>query len=371
MPIQREFVALASPTAAQNPAGFHPTQGLYHTPVGARPRTAFIATHYNVDFSEHYLAPLLAERGFGFLGWNTQYRGAEAYFILERALLDIGVGVRWLREEAGVDTVVVLGNSGGGSLMGAYLAQARSPHITATHGMHLPPGIEALPGAELYISLNAHGGRPEVLTDWWDPSVTDEHDPLSVDPALDMYDPANGPPYPADFIARYRAAQEARNHRITAWVLDELDRLRAHGWYDRVFSLQRVWADLRYLDGAIDPSDRPLGRCYAGDPKWANYNAWGIAPSNTLHSWLSMWSLEYSQCRGAPHLERIDVPALVIQSTADTGVYPSDARRIHENLASTDKVLHLIAGDHYLEEPLSARADTADLIAAWVRARAG
>lgn len=123
--IDRQFVGLPSPTSPRIPAGGHPCQGLYATPAGlngarARPKTAFIATHYNVDFAEHYIAPYLAARGFGFLGWNTRYRGAEDQFLLEHALIDIGVGMRWLREQAGVETVVILGNSGGGSLMGAY-----------------------------------------------------------------------------------------------------------------------------------------------------------------------------------------------------------------------------------------------------------
>jgi hypothetical protein len=75
---------------------------------------AFIATHYNVDFSEHYLGDLMAARGFGFLGWNTRYRGNEAWFLLEHALIDIDAGVRCLKEIAGAKTVVLLGNSGGG-----------------------------------------------------------------------------------------------------------------------------------------------------------------------------------------------------------------------------------------------------------------
>ena len=43
-------------------AGGHPCQGIYHRPAGQAPRTAFIATHYNVDFSEHYLVGFLAYR---------------------------------------------------------------------------------------------------------------------------------------------------------------------------------------------------------------------------------------------------------------------------------------------------------------------
>ena len=44
--------------------------------------------------------------------------------MLEQALVDIGVGLRWLREEAGAERVVILGNFGGGSLMGAYQTEA-------------------------------------------------------------------------------------------------------------------------------------------------------------------------------------------------------------------------------------------------------
>ena len=359
--IEREWVALTSPTSSRAGHGPHPCQGLYHRPSGARPTVACIATHYNVDFSEHYLTELLAERGIGFLGWNTRYRGNEAFFLLEHALVDIGAGVRWLREEAGVDTVVILGNSGGGSLMGAYLSQATSPSITATPGLRLPDAVLELPPADLYVSLNAHPGRPEVLTAWIDPSVTDESDPLSVDPELDMFQ--HGPPYDAAFVARYREAQRARNHHITAWVLAELERLSAAGAWDRVFNLHRVWADLRFADLSLDPSDRLAG-CYAGDPRGANYGPFAIGGTSTLRAWLSMWSLETSQCQGAPHLARITVPSLVVQSLADRGVFPSDAHAIHDALAATDKRLELIPGEHYFET--GGREEVADLLAGWI-----
>jgi pimeloyl-ACP methyl ester carboxylesterase len=367
--IVREFVSLESPTARRNGAGFMPCQGLYHTPAGPRPKVAFIATHYNVDFSEHYLGEYLARRGFGYLGWNTRFRGNEAFFILEHALIDIGAGVRWLREQAGVERVVLVGNSGGGSLMAAYQSQAAEPNIRATRGLKLPEAVLGLPPCDFYVSLNAHAGRPEVLTAWMDPSITDESDPTSVDPALDMFDADNGPPYSPGFIERYRAAQEARNHRITDWAIAELGRLAAAGLVDRAFNLHRTWADPRLMDGTIDPSDRPVGVCYAGDPKAANYSPRGIGLTNTCRTWLSMWSLRESQCRGVPHLGRIRVPSLVIQSTADTGVFPSDARGIHAALAASDKTLQTMQGDHYLTEPRGARDEVADRIAGWLSPR--
>jgi pimeloyl-ACP methyl ester carboxylesterase len=368
--IVRTFVSLSSPTAARNGAGFMPCQGLYYRPRAHAPRIAFIASHYNVDFSEHYLGEYLARRGYGFLGWNTRFRGAEAFFILEHALIDIGAGMTWLRTEAGVEHIVLIGNSGGGSLMGAYQSQATEPNLQPTRGLRLPPAVETLTPGDLYISLNAHAGRPEVLTDWFDPAVTDEQDPVSVDPELDMYASSNGPPYSPEFLARYRAAQVARNERITDWAIAELARLAERGLSDRAFNLYRTWADPRLLDGSIDPSQRPIGVCYAGDPRTANYSPRGIGLTNTCRTWLSMWSLRESQCRGAPHLARIRVPALVIQSRADTGVFPSDARAIHAALGASDKTLEFMTGDHYLTEPAPARDEVADRIDAWVRAHA-
>lgn len=361
--VVREWVSAPSPTMGRAGHGSMPCQGLFHRPAGAAPTTAFIAAHYNVDFAEHYLAAPLAERGFGFLGWNTRYRGNEPFFLLEHALVDIAVGVRWLRDVAGVDTVVILGNSGGGSLMGAYQSQATSPNITASRGGELPDAVFDLPAADLYVSLNAHPGRPDVLTNWMDPSVADETDPLSTDPALDMFDPRHGPPYNAEFVDRYRAAQRARNERITDWAIAELDRLAADGFRDRLFQIHRVWADLRFNDLAIDPSERRPG-CYAGDPERANRGPLGIGRSSTLRSWLSMWSLRESQCRAEPHLRRITAPALVVQSTADRGVFPSDAVAIHSFLGGSDVELHLVPGEHYFED--TGPTDVAELIAAWV-----
>lgn len=361
----KEFVSLPSPTMDRSGAGGHPCQGVWHAPDRA-PKTAFIATHYEVDFSEHYLADLMAARGFGFLGWNTRYRGNGLYFSLEQALIDIGVGVSWLRSR-GVDAVILLGNSGGASLMGAYQSQALEPNVTPFDGGASSEALLSLAPADLFVSLNAHPGRPDVLTSWLDPSVTDESDPLSVDPSLDMFDPSNGPPYPREFVSRYRTAQEERNRRITEWCLEEIDRLKGAGGWDRTFSVHRTWADLRFLDLALDASDRPVG-CYFGDPNTANRTPFGLAASNTLRSWLSMWSLT-SQCRAEPHLKRITQPAYVLQSTGDQGCYPSDARAIFDALGSADKSLDMMRGDHYLLTPVDAREEAADRIAEWARQR--
>ena len=225
--VTREFVGLSSPTARRAGSGGHPCQGLYHRGVGRKPKVAMIAVHYQIDFSEHYLADYMATRGIGFLGWNTRFRGFESSFMLDHALVDIGVGVRWLREVQGVETIVLLGNSGGGSLMAAYQAQAVDPHVDPLEGMRPAAGLTDLPAADGYVASAAHPGRPDVLTAWMDASVIDENDPIATDSESGSVRPEERPALQRDFIARYRSAQVARNNAITDWAERELKRVRA------------------------------------------------------------------------------------------------------------------------------------------------
>jgi len=123
----------------------------------------------------------MARRGYGYFGWNIRFLGKEAFFVLKH----IGAGTGCLRGQGG-EAVVVVGNSGGRSLMAAYQSQAIRPTITATRGLTLPDTLSTFPPCDHCISLNAHPGRPEVVTAWMGPAITDERDLLSVDPQLNM-----------------------------------------------------------------------------------------------------------------------------------------------------------------------------------------
>ena len=64
--IQKEWVALESPTMPTAGHGSQPCQGIYHRPSNKKPTVAFIAAHYNVDFGEHYLGPTWPPEAMGF-----------------------------------------------------------------------------------------------------------------------------------------------------------------------------------------------------------------------------------------------------------------------------------------------------------------
>ncbi|KAH8683832.1 Alpha/Beta hydrolase protein [Ilyonectria robusta] len=348
------FVGLNSPSTGRFPTGQHPCQGMYYHLENTTPSVAIMFSHYSADFTEHYLAGPLAAQGFGVLGWNTRYRGFEDIFILEKAIEDIGVGTEWLKKEAGVKKIVFIGNSGGGSLMAAF-------HGTAQND----PSLVA---ADAFIFLNAHPGRPGVMTKMLDPSVIDENDLLKRDPSLDMYNPAHKIPYSQEFIKRYRAAQIERNHRITAWAKAELKRLNDVGIPDRLFSLQRSVADLRFTDTTIDPSDRPANACFVGDPELANRDFPLIGRTSSLKTWLSMWSLSESKTKLEVYAGAFRVPTLVVQCLHDTGVYPSDARDIFDMVVSEDKELKFVSGSHFFEKVEDLKVAVA-LMTEWVQKR--
>jgi hypothetical protein len=57
------------------------------------------------------------------------------------------------------------------------------------------------------------------------------------------------------------------------------------------------------------------------------------------------------------------------RTSSSACVYDSDARALYDAIAATDKTLEFVKADHYLTEPAGARAQAADLIAAWVTSR--
>src|SRR5690348_14457864 len=85
--------------------------------AGTRSRTAILAMHPRVDFTHHYLFPALLAAGFTCLGALSRNLGDDTDTIHEDLCLDVAACVRYLRE-AGHERVVLLANSGGGSLMG-------------------------------------------------------------------------------------------------------------------------------------------------------------------------------------------------------------------------------------------------------------
>ena len=370
--LDREAIRLVSADGAL-------VTGIVWTPAhGRTSRTWILLAHPRGDFSVHYAAPLLAAAGLPVIAFNTRYLNNDTDCLHELAARDVvtahGEAIR-----RGAESVVLLGNSGGGSLMALA---------------HVDHGI-----GDAWVGLAAHPGEGVFMGQVIDPSVTDEDDPLSVDPDLDMYALENGwRPWPepcsydSAWVVRYRAAQRDRISRIderahlaiqsASEARDEARTLDRHAdpeaWGSArrrsvntpYLTIYRTLADPAYLDLSIDPDDRPLGSLFAfPDPLDANYGRGGLARTMTPRGWLSTWSALSSRARLADTMPAVRVPTLLVHPTADTEIRRHQAAEIASSSGASDLTFHeLIGAPHYFE---GHRPEAMELVVDWIRARFG
>lgn len=326
-------------------------------PKGTKSDTVIVFMHPIGGGAYLPMTNALARAGHHVIYCNSRYRGVDSALIMEKVVQDLGACLKDARERLGYTHVILGGWSGGGALSLYYQQQARHATVTATPAGDGPDLTTLdLPPADGMMLLAAHVSRHGTLTEWIDPAVVDEIDPRKRDPELDLYasDPAERPPYSADFLERYRAAQIARNRRITAWVKDELADLRDRGepLMERAFIVHGTMADPRWLDPTIDPNDRIPGRCYLGDPRIVNMGPVGLARFSTLRSWLSQWSFDDAKGDGVTCARDLDVPTLVIGNSADDACTPSHTQRLFDAVGSSDREMHTIEGaTHYYSGP--------------------
>lgn len=349
-------------------------RGLYWSKQ-EKPRASVVIMHPRVDFTHHYAIPRLVAAGFSVVAANTRWFGNETMAEHEDMITDVAACVSHLREKRGVEKVIVLGNCGGASL-GAYY-QAEQCQAGKT-------------GADGVVWVAAHRGQGKVLEACIDPSVADESDVMSVEPALDMYDAQNGfaeapspSKYDEAFLARYRAAQRDRVARIDARARELIARREAAAEMSRakaaetVIVVYRTMANPAFVDPSIDPSDRDYGSLLSERPDLMNYAALGLARTVTPRAWLSTWSGMSSRADMVANVARIspDTPTLMVHAGRDREVFPSDVRAIGEAIVAKDKTVVTVEGArHYFEPDFGEKAtphveQLMDVVVPWIEER--
>ncbi len=368
--VRREALRLVSPDGAL-------VRGVLWTPpVGTPWKTAVILSHPRGDFSAHYACPLLAAAGYAVFGFGTRYMNNDTDCLHEACITDVKTAHDEMVRR-GAEAVVLLGNSGGGSLMAMANAEL---------------GI-----GDGWVGMAAHPGEGVFMLQVIDPSVIDEADPFATDPELDMYHPDNGwQPWPEPctydvaWVERYRAAQVARVARIDAVAkesiaasqavlpeLKEIDKradpagwreLRRRAVFTKYLTIYRTLADPAYLDLTIDPDGRAMGSLFAfPDPFDANYGRGGLARTMTARGWLSTWSGLSSGAKLADTMPNVKVPTLLIHPTADTEIRVWQAQEIVDAAGADDVTYIEMKGAlHYLE---GDRPEAMQHVADWLAAR--
>jgi len=342
-------------------------------PTGLESKTAIVFMHPIGSTQYLPLVAALAKSGLHVISCNSRYPRNDTALIMEKVALDLAACLRHAREKFGYERIVLGGWSGGGSLSLFYQSQAEGPTVTATPAGD-PPDLTAakLPRADAIMLLAAHTSRAKTLTEWMDPSVTDERDSFKRDPALNLYHPAAPqPPYDAAFLARYRAAQVARNRRITAWAQQMLadGKKRAGDAFEHCFVVHGTMADPAWLDAAIEPNGRKPNWCFMGVPRMVNDAPAGLARFTTLRSWLSQWSHDFSNADGPSSAARISVPVLLLENSADDGCLPHHNRRFLAAIKSEKEHRTIDGANHYYFGQPEKAAEAVRVIRDWLARR--
>jgi pimeloyl-ACP methyl ester carboxylesterase len=203
--------------------------------------------------------------------------------------------------------------------------------------------------------------------------VQNELEPDERDPELAIYAPdaRHRPPFSAEFVQRFRAAQRARNRRITDWALEKMQHLKRKndGEMERAFVVHRTMCDVRWIDPGVDPNGRKPNWCYLGDPRIANAAPAGLARYSSLRSWLSQWSYDRSNGKGPANAARIrTTPVLQIVNQADDAVPATHNPAIRAALATPDKEYVAIEGaTHYYVGQAGELKQCLDAVTGWSR----
>lgn len=354
--------------------------------------TVAVIAHPREHLVPHYLAAEIVAGGVAVFLQAPRLTGNDIRLEHEIAIYDLAAALVHLRG-LGFAKIVAVGNSGGGPLWAFYNQQALLPpneRIARTPGGR-PTKLEdaELPVPDGIAFVSAHLGQGRLLMNGMDPSVTDERDAFSVDPALDPFDPANGyaeggeARYPDDFVARYRAAQRARVERIDAFAHEQVraradarrrlkqggdtnaDRARAA--HTPIFPVWRTDADLRCWDLSIDPSDRHPGSLWGANPFASNYGSIGFGRVCTPESWLSTWSGVSSNASMEACAPAIEQPTLVIEYTGDASTFPSEVNALFGMIGTRDKVRAAFPGDHHGRPLVPGDTDPKQLVGACLR----
>ena len=212
--------------------------GMFHKCLVYEPETlnersavAVICIHSDGDYSDFPAGMALAEHGYRVLCGRVSRPEAA----LDDKLADIKAAVEAAKKLRGVEKVILLGHSGGATLMSLYQSVAeKGVGIYRGEKMITPiKDVGELPLADGILLIDSNWGNGVMTAVSVDPAVTDEESGLNLDPAYDVFNPANGfdpkgAHYGEEFKRKYLRAQAERVNRIIDRCLERLHALENH-----------------------------------------------------------------------------------------------------------------------------------------------
>ena len=350
-------------------------------------RIGVIIIHSDDDYSVFNIGPELAKRGYRTLCGQVTDSGAA----LDAKMLDIKHAVQLMKALDGVEKIVLMGHSGGATLMSAYQGAAEKGvglYQTENRLIRCSLDEELIP-ADAMLILDSNWGNGSMTLFSTDPSIMEEGNGLKIDPELDPFNPKNGfsPEgclYSQAFIKRFCAAQRERNNAIVQRALDRLHLIEAgKGNYNddepfivtaaaqmapmnklfpqdaRLFHHTKKAYPLIHKDGSITTEIvHSVRKAHGGRNPSASVRACVIS---TVKSYLTnravmagenyrfyedgaegvLWDDTYNCTPG--NVKNISVPMLVMGMTGGYEYLAAEA--VYQNSGSRDKSIAFVEGD--------------------------
>lgn len=192
-----------------------------------------ILMHCDQNYMSLNMAPQLAGMGYQVLACDSQPGEIENKFRI------LNKGMKFLRNLPMVKKVVLMGHSGGATLMTAYqsIAENDAEIYRGTEMIYATTIQEELIPADGIMLIDANYGNAVMTLLSIDPAVIEEGNAMRLDPEFDIFNPANGydpggARYSEEFAGKYFAAQAERYRRLIKTALDRLSVIRAgKGYY--------------------------------------------------------------------------------------------------------------------------------------------
>jgi len=377
-----------------------PMPGMLYEPLvpEEQSRIGILIMHSDEDYLSFLSGPEFAKRGFRVLCTNVMSKEGIIYSQPDK-MLNVLEAVKYLKRQPGVEKVVLLGHSGGGTLMSAYqcVAENGADFLQGSEKIvPYPDQKEDLVPADGIMLLDTNWGNAAMQLFSLDPAVTDEESGMNLDPALDVYSPANGfspegATYSPEFIRKFQNALSERNNRLIDQALERLYLLE-HGkgnfsddepfvipGAEQGFMNNKLYAqDPRLMSHTKEPhlllhgdgtQTTEIIRSIrtAENPQSFTHSLWQGARILSVRSFLSsyavrttpefgydeqeVWGIDWKSSYACPpgNMTGIHVPTLVMGMTAGWEFMASET--IYNCSASEDKTIAFVEGATHKFEP--------------------
>ena len=164
--------------------------GLLYEPVGMDDKTlnTILVMHSNEDYLTFPIGKQMAQRGFRVLCANVM--NMEGFFFTQiEKMQAVKNAIEFLRNKKNIGKIILMGHSGGATLMTAYQAIAENgAKIFQNENVIYPyPDNDILPPADGIMLLDANWGNAAMQLFSLDPAVEDETTGKIRNPEYDLF----------------------------------------------------------------------------------------------------------------------------------------------------------------------------------------